>query len=150
VSVVMSVLLSRSTMPRPGEWATAIRSNGFDMDMDSDFDASCFTGFIPCKYGGNEAGFEYLCEAASKSKLADRLAARVGHRDTVVRFVTHSDLRELATSMIASAVLCSLTDGILWETEADPVVTAPNALEWARVGEASVKAALGKMRRRPT
>jgi hypothetical protein len=147
MSVVMSLFLNRSRMPTPKDWAEAIRSNGFEMEMDSDFDAGSFTGFLPCKYGGQDAGFEYLRESVNRSELPDHASAQVGERDIVLSFVTHSDLRELASSLIASAVLCAISDGVLWDTESDEFIPASHALEWARSGEASVKAGLGKARR---
>ena len=148
MSVVLAVFLDRSTMPSPPAWAKAIRSNGFDLDMDSDFDPASFSGFLPCKYGGVDAGFEFLMDAVSSPELDENAAARIGHRDTRVDFVTHSDLRELAASMIAAGVLCAMSDGVLWETEAGEIVPASRALEWARSGEAGVKDALTKFRPR--
>jgi hypothetical protein len=146
MSIVMSLFVNRSRMASPVDWAKAIRSSGFDMDMDSDFDPDSFTGFLPCKYGGGDAGFEYFREAVNKEELPDHVSAHVAERDTMINFVTHSDLRELATSMIASAVLCAISDGVLWETEADELVPASRALEWARSSDASIQTALGDAR----
>lgn len=148
MSVVLAVFLNRSSMPSPADWAKAIRSNGFDMEMDSDFDPASFSGFLPCKYGASDAGFELFTEAVSDSELDEHVAAQIGRRDTRIDFVTHSELRELATSMIASAVLCAISDGVLWETEADEIIPASRALEWARTEEANVKGALTKLRPR--
>jgi hypothetical protein len=148
MSVVMSVFLTHSRMAGPEDWVNAIRSNEFDMEMDSDFDPDTFTGFLPCKYGGEDAGFEYFRETVKTEELPDHVSAHLAERDTRIDFVTHSDLRELVTSMIASGVLCAISDGVLWETEADELVPASRALEWARSGEASVKAVLGHRRLR--
>jgi len=148
MAVVMSLFVNATRMASPADWAKAIRSSGFDVDLDSDFDPASFSGFLPCKYGSEDAGFEYLRESVNKEALPDHVSVQVAERDTMINFVTHSDLRELATSMVASAVLCSISDGVLWETEADEVVTSSRALDWARSGEASVKAALGKSRPR--
>ncbi len=142
MSVTLAVFLDRSSMPSPADWAKAIRSNGFDLDMDSDFDPASFSGFLPCKYGGSDAGFELFTEDVSGSELDEDVAAQIAHRDPRIDFVTHSDLRELATAMVASGVLCAISDGVLWETEAGEIVSASRALEWARAGEASVKDAL--------
>jgi hypothetical protein len=142
MSVVMSLFVNRSRMASPADWAKAIRASGFDMEMDSDFDPDSFTGFLPCKYVGVDAGFEYFREAVNTSELADHVAAQVGERDTMINFVTHSELRELATSLIASAVLCAISGGVLWDTEGDELIPASRALDWARSGEASVAAAM--------
>lgn len=150
MSVVISLFVNRSRMASPVDWAKGIPSSGFDMDMDSDFDPESFTGFLPCKYGGDDAGFEYFREAVNKEDLPAHVSVAVAGRDTMIDFVTHSDLRELATSLIASAVLCAMSDGVLWETEADELVPAARALEWARSNEASIKTELGNPRLRRT
>jgi hypothetical protein len=143
----MSLFVNRSRVASPVDWANAIRSSGFEMEMDSDFDPDSFSGFLPCRYGGADAGFEYFRDDANKDELPDHVSLHVADRDTMINFVTHSDLRELATSMIASAVLCAISDGVLWETEADELVPAARALEWARNREASIKPALGGPRK---
>jgi hypothetical protein len=148
MSVEVSLFLRRSRMAAPGEWAKAIRSHGFDVDLDPDFDPAAFTGFLPCRYRGTDAGFEYSCHAVDPSELPDHVTVRLGDRDTMVSFVTHTDLCELASSTIASAVLCAMCDGVLWETEGDVLVAAPEAVEWARESEGEVLAALGKARPR--
>jgi hypothetical protein len=142
MSVVMSLFVNRSRMPSPADWARAIRSSGFELELDSDFDPESFSGFLPCKYGGADAGFEYFREAVNRDELPDHVSVHVAERDTMINFVTHSDLAELATSTIAGAVLCSISDGVLWDTEADELVPATGALAWARKGEATIKAAL--------
>ncbi len=144
----MSLFVNRSMIPSPVDWAKAIRSSGFDMEMDSDFDPETFTGFLPCKYVGDDAGFEYFREPANKNELPDHVSAAVAQRDTMINFVNHSDLKELATSTIASAVLCAISDGVLWDPEADEVVPASRALEWARSEELSIKTALSASRPR--
>jgi hypothetical protein len=56
----------------------------------------------------------------------------------IVSFVTHADMRGLMTSVLAAGVLCSLTDGVLWDTEADELTPAVRALAWARETEAAI------------
>jgi hypothetical protein len=148
MSVEMSLFLERSRMASPAEWARAIRSNGFDADLDVDFDPDTFTGFLPCRYRGKDAGFEFFSHPVDPSELPDHVTVRLGARDTMLSFVTHTDLCALATSTIASAVLCAMSDGLLWETEGDELVAAARAVEWARAGEGEVLAALGKARPR--
>ena len=130
MSVVISLFVDRSRMASPADWAKAIRSSGFDMDMDSNFDPESFAGLLRCKYGGHEAGFEYFREAVNKEDLPAHVSVAVAERDTMIDFVTHSNLKQLATSLIASAVLCAMSDGVLWETDADELVPAAHALEW--------------------
>ncbi len=52
--------------------------------------------------------------------------------DFSVTFATHSSMRELATSVIAAAVLCQLSGGRLSDPQAGEDVAAEDALTWAR------------------
>ena len=56
-------------------------------------------------------------------------------------FVTHSDLQELMTSVIASGVLCAISDGVLFD---DQFTIASAAIAWARDGEHSILSELDK------
>jgi hypothetical protein len=148
MSVEMSLFLKRSRLAAPADWARAIRSSGFNADLDGAFDPETFTGFLPCRYRGADAGFEYSCHPVDPTELPDHVTVRLGDRDTMVSFVTHTDLCELAAAQIAGGVLCAISDGLLWETEADELVDSAKALEWARAREGEVLAALGKARPR--
>jgi len=140
MSVVMQVFVADSKMVIPPQWAQAIRSHGFDMELDVDFEVREHTGFLPCKYKGADAGFEYSYHTVTEmGPLDDRLRAAIGNRDQVVSFVTHSDLRELMTSILASSILCVVTDGVLWDTESDEIIAADRALDWAREGERAIE-----------
>lgn len=136
MSVVFSVFLQASKMPSPAGWAEAIRSNGFDMELDRDFDPKSDVGFLPCKYAGQNAGFEYYWDPKARDGLEGGPAARIGNRDARADFITHSDMRELMASIIAGAVLCAMADGVLWDTEAGEFVSAAEALEWGKSMEA--------------
>jgi hypothetical protein len=142
MSVVIQVFLAGERMPTPEQWAETLRTHGFDMDLDTDFDVRDFSGFLPCKYKGHDAGFEYYFEPAGPAIESDeRLKAAIGDRDSVVSFVTHLDFRELMTSVIASAVLCAISDGVLFD---DQFVVANAAIAWARDSERSIQEQLDK------
>lgn len=142
MSVTMSVFLFGDKMLTPTRWAAAIRDGGFEMDLDTDFDVRTFSGFLPCKYDGKDAGFEYFWNEVDPPSLDGHVAARIGERSVAVSFSTHSDMRELVTSIIASAVLCANTDGVLWDTEGNELISPGDALDWAREMERSVKSDL--------
>lgn len=142
MSVVIQVFLAGERMPTPEQWAGTLRTHGFDVDLDTDFDVRDFSGFLPCKYKGHDAGFEYYFEPAGPVIESDeRLQAAIADRDSVVSFVTHSDFRELMTSVIASGVLCAISDGILFD---DQFVVANTAIAWARDSERSIQEELDK------
>jgi hypothetical protein len=46
--------------------------------------------------------------------------------------VTHADLREFATSLVAAAVLCHLSGGLFYDPQEDSRHPAAGILEWAR------------------
>ncbi len=142
MSVTISVYLCDEKMITPARWAAAIRAGGFEMNLDADFDVRTLSGFLPCEYDGTVAGFEYFWKAVDVPSLDSEVAARIGTRSIVVSFNTHSDMRGLMTSTIASAVLCANADGVLWDTEANELVSADDALDWAREMERSIKSEL--------
>jgi hypothetical protein len=128
VSVEVTVYLAREAMPDPSDWAKAVVDAGFELKLDSDFDVDDFSGFLPCLYEGIEAGFEYF---SGPIEFVDGLELPSDF-DFSVTFVTHSSMRELASSTVASAVLCQLSQGVLVDAEGDVAVPASDAIAWAR------------------
>ena len=116
-------------MPTPSRWAQAIRDAGFPVDLESDFDPDTATGFRPCQFRGILSGFEYY-----SGPLGEHERQEVGAPpgcDFSVSLVTHSDLREFATSLIAASVLCRVSDGVFYDPQEDERRTAAGILEWA-------------------
>lgn len=138
MSVENNVFMIRANMPTPEEWASAIRSRGFEMELDSDFDVEEFEGFLPCKYKGEEAGFEYWSEPTCLEELVEEGLLNedeksvLGESDFLVTLATHSDFRDLITSMIASAVLVELSGGYLAEGGEPPFVHGADAVQAVR------------------
>jgi hypothetical protein len=130
VSVEFTVYAVRAKMPSPVRWAKAVREAGFPADLHADFDVETFSGFLPCKYDGKPGGFEYIAGKVTNDDRANLGVA--AEYDFAVTFATHSDMRELATSVIAAAVLCDLVGGRLSDLQAGEDVAASQALTWAR------------------
>lgn len=128
MSVEFTVYLPREAMPHPSEWAQAITDAGFLAELDPKFDVDEFSGFLPCRYDGEDAGFEY---GSGSIELVDELELPEDF-DFSVTFTTHSDERGLAASVVSAAVLCSLTSGVLVDPQADLVVSSGEAITWAR------------------
>lgn len=127
MSVEFTVYLPRDAMPSPSEWASAIRDRGFDVELGTKFDVDDFSGFLPCRIEGEDAGFEYSSgpiEFVDELELPDDF-------DFSVTFTTHSSQRELATSVVSAAVLCALVRGVLVDPQADMTVSAGEAVAWA-------------------
>lgn len=128
MSVDFTVYMARTEMPSPAEWAEAIVDAGFPAELDAELDVDEFSGFLPCRYAGADAGFEYV---SGPIEFVDGLELPSDF-DFSVTFSTHSSLRELASSVVSAAVLCSLCRGILVDPQGDVAVDADGAIAWAR------------------
>jgi hypothetical protein len=118
-------------MPSPAAWAREIRAQGFAMDLDEAFDPKTFSGFLPSGHQGQPAGFEYSFQP--DAQLDDDVRRAAGSNRTLeISFITHSDLRELVSAMIASAVLALLSDGVVWSDESGESYSGPDAINLAR------------------
>ena len=84
---------------------------------------------------GHPSGFEYFYKPDADLDDAVRTAAG-STRTLEISFVTHSDMRELVSAMIASGVLAVLSDGIVWSDESGESLPGPDAIELARETEA--------------
>ena len=144
MSVENNVFLFSSNIPSPSMWRDAILKAGFEMEMDTDFDMKIFEGFLPCKYQGVDAGFEYYLETLDTEGLSDDELQEINGRDCLITLVTHSDFREYMTSMIAAAVLCSISDGLLAEGGEPPFISSLTAIEWAKECEPSIQKEINK------
>lgn len=137
MSVDLQVALDPSRMPDPAAWATAVRSAGFEADLDIDFDPETFSGFLPCQYKGKPAGFEYY-----RGTLDPKEQTNLGlsaSQSCVVTFSTRSNYREFATSMICAAVLASSSDGVLIDADGVTAIPRGSEIDWARDGEQSIQ-----------
>ena len=128
MSTDLTVYMPRQAMPDPRDWAAAIVDIGFPAELDTEFDVDTFSGFLSCRYAGAEAGFEYF---SGPIEFVDELELPSDF-DFSVTFSTHSSLRELASAVVAAAVLCSLSRGILVDPQSDIAVAADDAVSWAR------------------
>ncbi|GHE25579.1 hypothetical protein ACFOED_05065 [Vulcaniibacterium thermophilum] len=139
MSVENNIFVRPGSLPAPADWAAAIREAGFELEIDSDFRWDEFEGFLPATYKGEPAGFELYVEDFDLSELSDDEQAALEDRTLLVTLVTHADMRQYMSSMIASAVLCSMADGQLAEGGEPPFIPAAGAIEWARKCEPGVE-----------
>jgi hypothetical protein len=128
VSIDLIVYLRRAAMPTPEQWQQAIRAAGFPVDLDTDFEVDTFTGFLPCKFRGADTGFEYFSEEV---KEQDRVEAGLPPgTDFAVTLVTHSDLGEFATSLLAAGALCHASSGLLVDPQLGESCASEQVLAW--------------------
>lgn len=103
------------------------------MTMDTDFAIESHSGFLPCTYAGAPAGFEYFFSTVAEMELEPgNVTAAIGDRDVGISLVTHASMRELATAVIAAAVLCTIADGVVQDEESGEITDAEAALADAR------------------
>ncbi|WP_431112991.1 hypothetical protein [Variovorax paradoxus] len=143
MSVENNVFMHASKLPTPEAWAEAIKAAGFELDIDSEFSWDDFEGFLPAKYKGRDAGFELAKEDFYLAELTNDERVEVGDRPVLVSLITHSDMREYISSMIAAAVLCAIADGKLAEGREPPFIGAEAAIEWARGSMPEVEKLMG-------
>lgn len=143
MSVDIHVILEREKLVTPAEWQAGIEHHGFALELDTDFDPQEFYGFLPCRYQGQQAGFQYDLSELDPEWLEPSEVPLVGTRDTVLRFTTHGSLEDLVCAMIAASVLCVLTDGLLPEgAEEGQFIGADGAIAHARAHEAEIREAM--------
>lgn len=138
MSVANHVYAMRQCLPSPKQWAAALLAAGFEVVLDSEFVWWEFEGFLPATYLGQEAGFELYVESVDANQLSKRERKHIQGRDTVVTLITHSDMHEYLSSMLAAAVLCALSDGVLAEGGEPPFIPAQDAIDWARACEPEI------------
>ena len=131
MSIHTAVILRRERMLTPADWVSAIQAAGFPADLDVNFDPLSHSGFLPCSYRDEDAGFEYFFSSLSESGLKLD-AAQLGTRDFVASFVTHSRHGDLCAATAAASALASATDGVLYDAEGGELVHSERSLEWAR------------------
>jgi hypothetical protein len=137
MSVEITVCLSADRLPSPKVWQEAISANGFAVELDTDFDPVEFSGFLPARYQGGTAGFEYYNDSESEGEA--RISLRWG-----------GDLREAASGIIAAACLCHLAGGHVEDTESGEIIQAQDVIAWARSQEAELQQAMAQESKEPS
>ena len=138
MSVEINIFLRKEKLPTPQQWSEEIKAHGFAMEMDIDFDIVEHEGFLPCKYKDEDAGFEYWTEDVDLNELLEEgmitpeEAAQLGDRCFMVTLTTYAEIKEYMTAMIASAVLCEISDGMLAEGGEPPFISAGDAVNIAK------------------
>jgi hypothetical protein len=141
MSVRTTVFLNVQRMPTLQAWQEAIRQRGFDVEM-MDFDPLTDDGFRPATYRGRPAGFEYGFSKLDPDDWEDDIREAAAGKDSHTDFITHSDLGELVSAVIAAGVLAEITDGVVVDEEAQTFRGAA-ATSWARDVEKECESDLG-------
>ena len=138
MSVDLHVFFEPSRLTSLDDWGATAKSLGFDIEFEHGVDLKDVGGFLPCKYKGKDAGFEYGYGLLEGEELSE-WGTGDPSRPACVSFATRSDFREFATSMISAAVLCHITGGVLRDADGETQIPDSKAIEWAREGEESIQ-----------
>jgi hypothetical protein len=131
MSDAVCIFLNPARMVSPRDWAEAISGNGFDLQMDANFNPRQSRGFLPCIYRGRPAGFEYGYEVLERPASAGQAIGDPA-RPVRVTLGAGSNHAGFASSVVAGGVLCAITDGILRDPGTGELVQSGDAIAWAR------------------
>lgn len=141
MSVENNIFLQADRLPSAAEWQQAITEEGFDVWIDPECDTATHEGFWPCKYRGQDCGFEYWTEEVSMEELIDdgllnkAEAETLEDRKFLVTLETRSNLNDAAVSAIAAAAMTRLADGMFAEGGEPPFIASSESVDWAKKAE---------------
>ena len=127
MSVDQYVYLRRDLLPSSSEWQKAVDEAGLEIKFD-DFVIDRQTGFLPVIFKGSKSGFEFSVHNRDDGEDFDEIRVRVGERDTIAAFYTHSDLVEFVCAYCAAAVLAKLADGVYYDPQEGVILSGQEAL----------------------
>lgn len=136
MAIEVQVRFPTARLPPPQAWQDSIRDNSFAVDIDCDFDPVTFEGFIPARYKGNLAGFEYHYDRESDEQCCVSLMWTGGAHEAV-------------SGLIAAACLCHSTAGQLIDTQAGVTIDAGSVVVWARQHETEFQQMLANESQEP-
>ena len=107
-------------MPSVDAWNAAIRSEGFDVVLDS-FDPLTDDCYRPAYFKAEESGFEWCLSAGARLSEVPGypFKAFIGDSDVRAELCFTSYANEAVTSAVAGAVLAKLSGGYYWDPETD-------------------------------
>ena len=139
----MAVIFNKANIISPLAWQQCIAKEGFDLDLDTEFDLKVFEGYLPAVYRSVKSGFEYYFSDVIEPGDFDNDNHLISGKDAYVSFITYSNFRECACAMIAAAVLCKNVDGVLCDSGED-FIPKDEVILWANKGESDCLNQLNK------
>lgn len=127
MSVVLVVFLPSETLPSVDQWQHQIDELGVDLKLSDAVETMDHSGYLPAVLGGRPSGFEFYFGSITDS-LDGAPPVQVGDCKSSAELVTHSDIRELKSAMIAAAALASLSNGFIFDDQTDSVVSIEHVL----------------------
>jgi len=122
--------LNKDKVPSRDAWQASIDECGFDFQLDPALKPFEDSGFLPCKLGGRDAGFEIVYDGSPE--LLKEFGDLVQGRDYCISFRWGGSMIECASVMIASYSLAKSFGAIVSYEGEDPVGDLGDFLEETR------------------
>ena len=130
MSADIMVFIDKKLMLNSKEWQSLISTYDFDFLFPSKFDVYGMSGWLPCKYRGEDSGFEYYFECLEDTMFSVDSNPELMGKDTCVSFSSPFKQENLASAMIASSVLVKHCEGVYWMM--DDFVSGEDSIQMAR------------------
>jgi hypothetical protein len=130
MSIELYAFLTKNNVPSQIEWQKSIDKFGFDFKIDPELKPFVDSGFSPCKLSGEVSGFEIYYET-SKSITNDypEILEMLDERDCCISFRFGGDVKELISSLIASASLIKSFDALVYDPSENVFYQADDIIE---------------------
>ncbi|THB70996.1 MAG: hypothetical protein D6B28_08075 [Gammaproteobacteria bacterium] len=132
MSVENIVVFNKSCKLSPQLLVEKMQGAGFDVELNGEFDFDDFEGYAAFKLDGVETGFELYIGELDDEFFEPEDQKYVGERTQAAVFVTYTDYREYKCSLIASAAMAELTDGLFLEGGEPPIIYPNEAMQWIK------------------
>lgn len=134
MSLDLFVAVNAKQIPSSQTLATAVREEGFTVNVAPNFDTSKSCGFVPCP--DSTSGFEYTVGPLTAAELTNigispEHQQQLAAYDSLIgfHFKTEGDLEVVQT---VSSVFARITGGRIIDAESGAIVLPEQALAWAR------------------
>lgn len=120
MSLEQHALIARENVPSVTAWQAAITQLGFDFQIDPELKPFEDTGFVPCKLGQLDSGFEIYYESVGNVLSSyPQIKEKIEPRDFAISFRYAGDMAECACALIASASLAKSFDAVIYDPQDD-------------------------------
>lgn len=130
MSIDIDILLNSKNMPSQKDWQLALRESGFDLVFQSSFDVSSYEGYLPCKYQGNDTGFEYTMEPFDTQELKEAGWPIDSKWNSLVTLTTHYSETDFLAGLMAASVLAQKTQGGFAVDGEPPLLKGQEGIRW--------------------
>ena len=121
--------LVRENVPHVTAWQVAVKELGFDLQIDPALKPFENSGFVPCKLGQLDTGFEVYYESADELLgTYPQINEKVAPRNYAISFRWGGDMAECASVLIASAALGKSFDAVIYYPGDDLIYTVDDLI----------------------